>query len=274
MTAYGQYDLLVCRPSDNVATSGAAWAEFSGTTINVNYPLTRLDLQDPAKGTKSTTTGDFRIVKDFGSAQRIDAVWIPKHNVPAGGTIKIEGHTSNTWGAPACTISYTVPTYLGGLPIGVFVDVRQATGYSTGGFQYWSIYVVNPSQATALTCPILCASLTNLPNLFRGITRPRNRLTVTNLSDDGGEYTYDLGEQGWSVAGQVRAGLTAYAAYLDLWGDCRDNVRQFAVVLDTHLAQPEGFVVKWQGGFSPTNTQKSREMLQITWRQRNRGGAL
>lgn len=274
-------DLIYARASDNVAALVTPSA-FSGTTINANFPLTRIIDKDPATATKSTTTGDFRIVYDYTTDQRVDYVWLPMYNAPAGNIPRFEGNATNVWTAPTVSRTATVPAYRKDLPVGLIFDITAAANYITTGFRYWSLIIPNPSQVTAIGDPFISSRKRTTKNLLVGPERIRDRRKVLHPRADGGYFRYDRGTDIWSVRGRVIPTVDQeYEDYQSLWDDVSAG-DPFAIVLESHLAAPEGLVVQWFGGFRQVNLSGRRsssinyplETFDFTWQMVPRGRAL
>lgn len=264
-------DLSYARWSDIVSDAVTPTQETG--TVNANFPLTRANDLDPATATKSTTTGDYALQWDWGSAQRVDAVWIPMYNMPAGTVVHFQLSAAAAWGAPTVDATVTVPAYGGDLPRGLFLDITTASGYSAGGFRYGRLFVPNPSQVTAIGEVVISSRLRTVRNLLGGVRRPRGRKLVLHERNDGGFFRYDRGVSTWRVTGRVHVQAAEYADYLALFEDVRGAFRPFPIVLNPADATPEGFLVQWLDEFAPTNLYNF-ETLDLTWQMVPRGRAL
>ena len=250
-------------------------------TFNANFPLTRLYDRDPATAAKTTSTGDCRILWDFGAAQRVDAVWIPIHNAVAGTILRFEGHTANTWAPPTVSATHTVQAYGGDLPRGVYIDVTAAVGYTTTGFRYWSLFVPNAGIITALGEIFISSRKRTTRNLLIGLQRPRDRRVTMHERADGGYFKYDRGTDAFTVEGRVIPRTDAeYADYLTLFEDVRGPLYPFPIVLEPWASVPEGRLMQWVGGFRQVNKSgrvsipTTIEELSFTWQMVPRGRAL
>lgn len=245
-------NLLYSLPSDNVAALVTPTVVTG--TINSAFPLTRLYDLDPATHVKTTGTGDFRLQWDFTTAQRIDAIWIPMYNMPAGNIPRFEGSASASWGSPTLSASRTVPAYLGGLPRGLFIDLRHVTGYSTSGFRYWSLIIPNPSQITAIGEAFLSKSLRNTRNYAQGLSTTRSRVAYFHPREDDGMFVNDRHTDRFNLAGSVVVD-TRDSAINDLWSDCLGGVLPFPIVLHPEDSVPEGHYVRWMGEWTHQNNE-------------------
>jgi hypothetical protein len=268
-------ELVYGHPSDNVLRLGGGTLTQSTGTTDPLYPVTNAIDDDPANPTYSTGTGDYALQWAFGGATRVDLVWIPMHNFPAGTVIRFEGNNGAAWGAPTLSKTYTVLPYRGDMPRGIFLDLTTVAGYTTSGFTHWRLFVPNPGKITGVGEVYGISTKRTTRNLFRGVQRPRIRTRIRHPRADGGWFRYDRGTVPRPIQGEVRANTTVYAAYLALWEDCTDGGDfYFPVVLDSHLDDPEGLVMLWESDISPTNVHAVHEMLEVVWSEAPRGRAL
>lgn len=132
-------------PLDNVASTATITVQ-SGTE-DTDYPVAYLTdnrITRPAKLT--TTTGAFQF--EFLGSQRLDLFALGPHNLTGGLSVKLQGHTSATWGSPAFSADVVIPTVReDGVRPMPFLDLTTATGYSAGGFRYWRLVVVGTNAA-------------------------------------------------------------------------------------------------------------------------------
>lgn len=268
----GLYDIVTAFPSDNVASS-ATWAQHTGT-LNTLYPLTRAYDVDPGTHTKSTTTTDYRLTLDWGAQQRQDALWMPMYGIPGGTWIRWEANATNSWASPSFVHSLQVSSPIGGLPVGIYMDLTQGAGYSASGFRWGSLFVPNPGRVTAVGDLFISPVKRTLPNLFMGLGRVRGRRTITTPREDGGEFSYDRGTDWQAITGRVRLNSATLSAFQTFWGECKGTHEFFPVTIDTHLVQPEGMYAKWAGELEMVQTTSRHRMLSVPWKVPGRGRAL
>lgn len=140
--------LKYARPSDLV-TALAVVTCSEPVSSDPSYGLASLYDGIPARPCKILSVGPARIVLDFGSAQRLDAIAIPNHNLAAGSVITIAGNATNAWGAPTMSLGLvTGPDSLDGHVASPWADLTQASGYSPLGFRFYS--VLFPAQAVEI----------------------------------------------------------------------------------------------------------------------------
>ena len=268
--------LLYSKPSSNVAVTGDVTGNVELSLVtgteNPYYPLARLIDLDPATSFKTNTSGDCRVQwRYFNGAQRVDAMFIPMYNMPAGTVIRIEGNSAASWGSPAFSTTYTVPAYEGGIPRGIFVNVTEASGYSPSGYTYWSLYIPNTGSPIALGEVHLSSLLEEARHLEDSPEEIRAQLVIEHEREDGGRFVYQRGIQAYVFSGSVEVPLTELADYRALWADTYDGYYPFFVVVHVWEDQPEGFMMLWKGNFQTRHVLGDRYTLTIQWITMSRG---
>jgi hypothetical protein len=137
-------NLKYARPSD-IITSTAAWTAAAGTvSTDANYGLAAMydrKMSRPLKFTDGPVVA-VRVVGDFGVATRLDGLALPNHNLPAGTAIRAEMNDTNVWTAPAVSVAMPPGTdMLDGHRASPWADFTAASGYTSAGFRYVSLYV-------------------------------------------------------------------------------------------------------------------------------------
>lgn len=231
------------RPSDRI-TAGT-WSISTGTA-RTGYPLTALDDADPSAPFWANET-TIRIVKDLGSALRVDRVYIFAHNFVNAAGLRLQMHTANSWGAPDVNIPITIPTpYEDGFAYHLTVDV--ATAYPTVGDRTKRYLSIVNTSANTLTCAIgevwIVASNRQLTRNVRwGMTQPRHRMTAKSTSKRGVASVYDYGTIERSFSAQIPATPSDYNDLRSLEADARGNSLPFPVIISPNdstarLAEP------------------------------------
>lgn len=255
--------------ADNVAPN--ATVTVNTGTEDPAYPKANLVdriIVKPAQLT--TTTGSW--VFAYGSAQRVDWVALPMHNLDAGLEVRIQGNATNSWGAPTLNTTIVIPAYRGdGLPVPCWKDLTGVAGYSTSGFLFWRFVVVgvntNPVKVGELL--LISQKRTLNPNISWGVKKPEQRLIYDNRTAFGHANKYDLGVTPRQLQGDLDttdAGLAAVAAW---WQSCRGTARPFAIVLDEDVN--EAWVAEFTGSHDPTLTINDRNAIPITFEEVSRG---
>lgn len=128
-------------PDDNATstcvTSGSIGVN-SGTE-DLDYPAVNLIdgvFHAPAKLT--TQSGSW--VLSFPAETTVELVVIGPHNLDAGLSVKIQGHTTNAWTDPDLSVAITIPAARGdGRRPCPWVDLRNEPGFDA--YQYWRLLV-------------------------------------------------------------------------------------------------------------------------------------
>lgn len=133
--------LRYCLPSD-IVTALAVITASGSVSPDPAYGFPSLYDGLPSKPLKFTTTGPIRLVFDFGVAQRMDAFAMPNHNLDASSACIVALNNANSWAAPTCVVAMpTGADQLDGHVASPWADFTTASGYSTVGFRYLSLFV-------------------------------------------------------------------------------------------------------------------------------------
>ena len=238
----GLVNLLYSKPSDLV-TSLATVALKTGTP-NTVYPISRLTDGDPATHFKTLNTDDVRVTFHFSGAQRLDGVWIPMYNWPAGTVVKFEGNTADSWPG-TFSVSVTVPEFLGDMPRGLFINLFDAVGYSATGFEWWSLLAVNPGQVTSIGEVYLSQNVQGARHLENDVSENRARTVAVNQREDGNTFRDDRGTDQLVFEGSVSVPWAEMKVLRSLWGSVHGEFTPFPIVFEVYEDQPEGVIVRW-----------------------------
>ena len=137
--------LRYARPSDLV-TSAASITASGAVSSDANYGLAALYDNDPAKPLKFETVGPVRLVYDFGAARRVDAFSLPNSNLAAGTVCIVALNNTNSWASPTVQADLIMGAqHMDGHRASPWCDLTVASGYTTSGYRYASLFV--PAQA-------------------------------------------------------------------------------------------------------------------------------
>ena len=146
-------NLKYCRPSD-IITSSLSWTAAVGTiSSDTNYQAPALYDQRMAKPLKFIDDPAIavRLVGDagVGNSVRIDALSLPNSkSIAAGQVMRAELNNTNVWTAPTVSVDMTMgASGLDGHVASPWADFTTASGYTTAGFRYVSLYI--PAQSVA-----------------------------------------------------------------------------------------------------------------------------
>ena len=222
---YGHY-------SDNVAPN--ATITIQSGTLASGYTAEAIADNNPAKPSILTgTTGAWQFA--FAAAQRVDAVFLPMHNLNAGLEVRIQGHASAAWGAPSFNQAITIPTYReDAFPVGSWLDLTDKAGYLVGGYQYWRLVVVGVNSAPVAIGEFGLVRVKRVmdPNISWGVMEGEERKIVEHQTDYGVSTIYDLGVTKRRLTGDVDATDTMKAALRSWWRDARGRSNPFYIAPD------------------------------------------
>lgn len=130
-------------------------------------------LIDKERNTLYRTAATMTTVIDLGSAQNVTAFALLDHNITSGGTLTLQGHTSDSWGAPSYSQAVTVqnPAYL----------------YLDETYRYWRIVPVDGTVSYFQCGELFVGAYTELiiPNADWGSLRAYNYILHENESYTG-----------------------------------------------------------------------------------------
>jgi hypothetical protein len=255
--------------SENVAPEATVTVETG--TEDADYPAANLVDRNPALPAQLTGTSGAWLL-DFGSAQRVDWVLLPHHNIDAALEVRIQGNATNSWGSPTLNTTITIPTYRDdGMPVGSWRDLTGVGGYSTGGFRYWRFVIVGTNSAAVKVGELALFSQkrTLNPNISWGAKVPERRPVLINETDYGVRNIYDLGTTIRRLAGELDttdAGLTALRTW---WRDARGRARSFGLVPDEDVN--EAYLARFETDVDPTLVTNDRNTIGLDFQEVSRG---
>lgn len=259
---YGHY-------SDNVAPS--ATVTVSTGTGDADYPPQNLVDLVPAKPGQLTTTSGAWLFS-YSTAQRIDLIALPHHNLAAGLAVYVQGNASDSWGAPSFNQLITIPAYRkDALPPGAFLDLTSLAGYSAGGFQYWRLAVTGVNSAPVKVGEVVLLSQirTLNPNISWGAKPTEERLIIENKTDYGVSSIYDMGITIRRLTGELDTTDAGRQAVADWWQDCRGRARAFLLIPDEDVN--DAWMARWDVKFDPTLVLTDRNTFQLAFEEVSRG---
>lgn len=218
--------------SDNVAPEATITVQ-SGTLAS-GYTAEAVADRNPAKPSILVeTTGAWQF--SFGSAQRVDAVFLPMHNLDAGLEVRIQGNAAAAWGAPSLNQAITIPTYReDGFPVGSWLDLTDKAGYLVGGYQHWRLVVVGVNSAPVAIGEFGLVRVKRVmdPNISWGVMDSEDRKIVEHQTDYGVATIYDLGVTKRRLTGDVDATDASRTAIRSWWRDARGRSNPFYIAPD------------------------------------------
>jgi hypothetical protein len=227
------------RPSDRI-TAGS-WTVATGSARS-GYPVTNLDNGDPSDPFWANET-TVRATRDFGTATRVDEVYIFGHNLDSTSALHVQMNATASWGGPTVDITASIPTaHLDGIPYAIRVDLAAAVSVANRTQQFLSI--VNQSAnsvSIAIGEVYMVGTQRELGRHVRyGFSQPRNRIVVNQPSKRGVSTRYDLGTVERKLIASIPGNDADYLDLLKLEEDGKSGLLPFVIVL-----APQSPTVRW-----------------------------
>jgi hypothetical protein len=232
-----------CRPSDIVTSSATVTVAEGTESTDAHYQRASLYDRDPAVPMKFTTADAARLVFDFGSAQQIQAAFIPQHNFEAGLAVRLQGNTAASWGSPAFDAVFTI-------------SAKDRDGHVkrpwlnlsvlSPSYRYWSLLVPSGSVAPQIGEAILVETLRQFVRpLTFGVSRVVARGYIASLETEYGVKSfYDQNVKQWKYVSAIYGTTADLQSMHDLMDDCHGPVYPFAFVLDDSVESDGGCYVR------------------------------
>jgi hypothetical protein len=217
----------------DLVTPNATLSVSSGTAAT-GYPASNLGDLNPAKPAKLTGTSGAWLA-DFGTAQRVDWVALIGHNLDAGAVVQVQANAADTWGAPSLDVALAIPAAdEDGFAVNPWVDLTDATGYTTGGYRYWRLQIVSgTSSPVAVGEWALNARKRTLdPNIRWGLVQSERLPTVELETEFGVKTIAALRAKTRRITGELILRSATRAAVNTWWRDAWGRARPFCVVLE------------------------------------------
>lgn len=236
-------NLAYLRNSDLVVPT---WALASGTA-RTGYGLDKLNDGRPSRRLWLNETS-FRLVGDFGSAQRIDALLLVHHNLADGKTILVEGNSTNSW--PGTTMGTITVAAAGedGWTTNAGLDLVRAVPVAANRtWRYWSLSNLTNANTVAVKIGELLMGtplryLTH--NVSWGAGRPEEHAASVLTTKTGVEAVYDMAARRREFQAEIDGNDTGLAEWRSLRRSSRGKVRPF-VVFPNGSDTEEGLFVRF-----------------------------
>jgi hypothetical protein len=259
---YGHYDDIVGYAATVTVNSG---------TEDPDYPADYLVDQVVVRPAQ-LLTGSGAWLLAYPSPQRWDWVAIPMHNLDAGLEVRIQGNATDSWGSPTLNVPIIIPPYRDdGFPVGCWLDLTTATGYTDAGFAFWRLAVVGTNSANVKVGELVAfeRKRTLNPNISWGARILEDRPIVDNRTPSGAENIYDRGVTRQELHGELDttdAGLAAVRAW---WRSSRGRARPMGLVPDEDVN--EAWLARFQNQMDPTLEVTDRNRLALHFEEASRG---
>lgn len=247
-------NLLYSLPADNIAA--LVMPTVATGTPDTDYPVANLVDLSPALPCKlAGHTGAF--LWSFAEAKRLDIVAIIHHNLDAGLSVKIQGHTSNDFAAPTLSQAITIPAYWeDGMPVNPFVDL---TSIGSRSFQYWRLLIDGTNTAHIAIGDVMLVQTKRLMpiNIEWGLIESEERPIIEHVTDYmvPSIYSYNVSKR--QVKGTLDTSDAGAVSLNTWWRSCFGRALPFLFALDS--AVNDCMLARFQN----TKLEITREFLDI-----------
>lgn len=224
------YPFTYTRPSDRV--TGISWTLDIGTA-RTDYGTANLADGDPSTPLWIESTS-LALVGDMGSATLVSAIDIYAHTFDSTCDLRVQMHTSSSWGSPDATIT---PTLVAAHEDGFTYHIRAdfAAVYAAGGRTKRYFRIANlAANGVSVAIGEVCV-WSQVRTLSRGVkygfAQSRRRLTSAQASKRGVSTVYDFGSIERTLTVDVPASDTDQDDLRSLEASARGDARPFSVVL-------------------------------------------
>lgn len=150
------------RPDEDLAQEAIA---VTGSAEDPVYPATNLILPDPANPAKLTTNSGNFVLEFSGAITPVAAALIYEY-LDAGLEVRLQGHTSNSWGAPTFNQTFTIPAKRRDGPSYQRWTVSPWMLVDTSALAFWRVVVVGTNSQVVVIGRVLLLSALHEVTLF------------------------------------------------------------------------------------------------------------
>lgn len=249
-------------------TSGITLNAVTASDENAEYPLENVYTNNYAQPFRSTAAGatDITLVFDFGSAVTIDAIGLGNVNLRSSATVKIQGHTADSWGAP--DVDETIDASdLDGNRRCLYHDLS-----SSATKRYWRVVINDDGNPDGFVevGEIFLGESVELNDSFDKTARQRlAQNNVQHETDYGQVYTYTRNQRWvfeltWTNAySSTKDQILALARYVE------SNAKPFFFVIDDDPGDAgnpaEAYFVRMQSTFEQNRVNYDRFNLRANF---------
>ena len=244
----------------NKITSSAtltASSEATGYDVeNVYEPNYSITWRSTAAGATAQT-----IVCDFGAATAVDCIALGNINFRSTATVKIQGHTADSWGTPDVDETITV-THLNGYRRTIYHDL--GANYSK---RYWRITVTdngNPDGFIEIGHWALGSKVTLDDNFDSNHTKTLVRNSVTQQTEFNQVYVYDRDWQWTFDFSWTNANENTRDALELLHHTVKGNFQPFYLVVDD-TSPADAYYVRLVNDYVETRIHYDVYSMRVTF---------
>jgi len=192
----------------------------SMTSADADYPpslVADFSNGDVTAKPSLSTAFDDAWVWDFGTATRIDGVWI-WHNADPGVVLRVQHNASTSWGSPTVDGTLTAPAkHKLGFTRKLFIDLTKVSGYSASGFRYFRIRFPRNSAPPGIKALAFSRFSRLTCNVARDFEAPLMQSALNLSTDFGHEWVYKLPAVREAMSLEVVVAKSTDRASLEAW---------------------------------------------------------
>lgn len=264
-------NFLYTRPTERYAgtlavNTGIEDAAYLSANLDDGFP------HKPAKLTG--TTGSW--TRDLATSQQVDFAAIIHHNLAAGVVLKLQGHPTNTWGAPDVDLSYTIlAAHADGFTKNVYFDVSALVPVAANRTKrFWRLFI-----STANTVPVavgewaVYSAIRNfgIRNISWGSERTLRRPALIHETELLVRRSYDLGTSIRGVAVDCET-TNAVRDDIEAWHRAsQGTVLPFVIVPNKDEDEPWFVTFMGEGDLTWTREHRNYNPLHLEFQEVSRG---
>jgi hypothetical protein len=254
---FPQFNTIYQFYSDEVARLATITVESGAVVspVDPDYAPASLVDDNPAKVAKIDDTSGAWLF-EYASAQRIDLAALIHHNFDEstgspGVSVRLEANTSNSWGAPPFSATFTIPPWFSvgtrRWPVNPWLDLTQATGYTTTGYRYWRLVVDGNSQDLQLGEVWFGSQIRRFePNDLKwGLTPGAHKPQIENRTSFEISTTYSRGTTVWRQEADLMADDTLAAELERHWYDVEGRARPWLLIPSGPIDDDRAYLVRY-----------------------------
>lgn len=260
---------LYTRPSERLAGTLAVNTGVG----DASYLPANLDDGLPSKPAKLTgTTGSW--TRDLGSAKQVDFCAVIHHNLDAALDLRLQGHTSNAWGAPDVNLAFTIPAaHADGFTKNVFLDVAALVPVAANRTKRWWRLLINSANTNPVAVgewAMYSAVRTfGVRNISWGSVRKLHRPSIVHETEYMVRRSYELGTSVRACEIELEA-TDVVRDEVDALFRTAGDVNPFVIV--PHKDQDEPwFVTLLEAAFEYERAHRNYNPLALQFQEVSRG---
>lgn len=226
--------MIYTRPTENLLRMPGVVMSVNVGTADAEYPAAYLIDEQPERPAKLIETSG-AWVADIGVANAPEIAAVIHHNFTAGSNVRLQGHSSNAWGAPAVDLPFTVPArYPDLFTANLWLDLKTLIPVAaTRTLRYWRLVQLSVNTAPLAAGEWVLYSAKRdfgVRDIQWGSDRSWKRPVIKHDTELMNRRKFDLGTTLRTMSFTVQPDAT-YLAELDAWfRSAQGAYRPFLVV--------------------------------------------